>query len=326
MAKTSGYISPFHLLTLLFPFLEKARDWFDINVHKSPNFGLGHSGVSEQRENSKLNIILSGLNPLVGMGKDAVDTFKPYASPYYLYRDLMQPLRGLGNLFVGTFNIIATPFLLPIYIIKTSFGKDQLGIRNNFSDIIGNSVFLSAVAVSGIVNGISNIFRGVTQLIATPLTYFVKIPARTLFTSVKGAPSLEKKLALQINTLDRVESKKSTKNGLDCSLLKMEVHRRVVKGILRGERTDVNYPSLVENQSITHFSKQQHLDYARKVRSPDAPLDTVSRGAAFFAHMPENLRLKSCEIPEDPYLNCKSKSARKVSISVENCPPFSSAN
>ncbi len=50
------------------------------------------------------------------MGKDAIDTFKPFKSSYYIKRDLLQPIQGAINLYNGIKNIGNGPplrFVLP---------------------------------------------------------------------------------------------------------------------------------------------------------------------------------------------------------------------
>lgn len=58
-----------------------------------------------------------------------VDTFKPYKSGFYVWRDILQPLRGLGNIIKGAAYLIAAPLLFLYDIVRASY----YGITTNLS-------------------------------------------------------------------------------------------------------------------------------------------------------------------------------------------------
>jgi hypothetical protein len=90
------------------------------------------------------------LQPLAYMGKDYIDTLKRYKSPYYIKRDLFQPFYGAVNVLNGFKNI-------------------GYGIAHLSGGLVGV--------------GVTEIFRGLTRIAATPLTWFIRMPLRGLITT-----------------------------------------------------------------------------------------------------------------------------------------------
>jgi hypothetical protein len=104
------------------------------------------------------------LQPLAYMGKDYMDTFKPFKSSYYIKRDLLQPIHGLINIYNGFKNI-----------------------GNGIVDLKGSSIAL----------GIAEIFRGLTQIATTPLTWFLRLPCRGIITLFTGFQKAEDGAGIQ---------------------------------------------------------------------------------------------------------------------------------
>lgn len=98
------------------------------------------------------------LQPLVYMGKDYNDTFKPFKSSFYIKRDLLQPIHGAINIY------------------------------NGIVDLKGSSIAL----------GITEIFRGLTQIATTPLTWFLRLPFRGIITLFTGFQKAENGAGIQI--------------------------------------------------------------------------------------------------------------------------------
>ena len=104
------------------------------------------------------------LQPLAYMLKDNADTFKQYKSPYYIKRDLLQPFHGAVNIFNGFKNI-------------------GYGIACLKGGLIGV--------------GITEIFRGLTRIAATPLTWFIRMPLRLVITAFTGFQKAEAGAGIQ---------------------------------------------------------------------------------------------------------------------------------
>ena len=120
--------------------------------------------------------LLGGLQPLVDIGKDLINTFKPYKSFSYFIEDLKQPLRGVGNMLKGIGYIAVTPLTL--------FSEKPV-----------------QTALSWLNYGVLNILKGGLQVVTTPLTYFLRAPLRGLISCFSGKP-------------ERFEDKESVKSLL----------------------------------------------------------------------------------------------------------------
>jgi hypothetical protein len=113
------------------------------------------------------------LYPFKKMGKDFVDTFKPYYSTGKLKRDLLQPLRGIKTFAQGVVSFLGGLFSLIIFPL-TSYRND--------------AVEYAIYPLSWIIEGIANILRGATQVITSLLVYFIKLPLRGLLTFFQKEP------------------------------------------------------------------------------------------------------------------------------------------
>lgn len=104
------------------------------------------------------------LQPLAYMGKDFNDSFKQFKSPYYIKRDFLQPYHGAENIFNGSKNI--------------GYGITTLN---------GGLIAL----------GVADILRGVTRILTTPLTWFIRMPLRGLITAFTGYQKAESGTGIQ---------------------------------------------------------------------------------------------------------------------------------
>lgn len=109
---------------------------------------------------------------------------------YELMTDVLQPLWGGGNLlaaavylFLFTVTFCSLPLSIPIaYLLK----KNQ--DYHSFSKLIKGAVEIMAFQVKA-MEAFS--LLGITQLVSTPFTWFVRIPLRGVLTLIKGSESIE---------------------------------------------------------------------------------------------------------------------------------------
>lgn len=184
---------------------------------------------------SKVDLLKGAFQPLFDMGKDLKDTIKPYASWWYVKRDALQPLYGLGNLLKGAFYLIA---IIPLFLFNLF--RYAANVKS-FDEWVGLAFIFNGIrAVSWFIDGLLSIVRGVTQIITTPLTWFIKMPMRGIITAFTDPKDLliENKPSIQALV---TEAKKEDGNAEGdfkrykaCKPFLDEIHRKYQKGINGG--------------------------------------------------------------------------------------------
>lgn len=199
--------------------------------------------------------ILGGLQPIADMGKDFIDTFKPYKAGYHVKRDFLQPLRGVGNIAKGVANLICVSPLFLGNTVRYAF------ISGSVANFASNMRLNFERTASWLLDGVSSLIRGVTQVVATPLTWLIKMPLRGLITAIKGAPQITQNHGMQCLVAD---GKNAVQEGevihLDC--VRHELHRKFKKAINRGQKT--NIPSKQEEELFN----RQYFKYGRSYEYP----------------------------------------------------------
>lgn len=171
------------------------------------------TGRTDNFLNSENYKYLGGLQPIFDIGEDFLDTFKRYSShdadwraletKWQVLRELFQPIHGILNIAKGIAHLI----IVPILFIYNTYRYADMARGDEYSPFCWRSfnenMFLNLKrSGSWILDGISSLIRGVSQIIATPLTWFVKIPLRGILTLVYAASNKlrsNKKLPL-VNT------------------------------------------------------------------------------------------------------------------------------
>ncbi len=152
--------------------------------------------------------------PIIDIGKDFINTFKPYKTHRHWRYDALQPLYGIGYILLGiTFLVSAAAMIL--FAAVLAFVLIYVGIYTYPLQLVGllalpmlidlTSYFLQGKTIGFVVglveeikkelveNTIKFIFtlscipiliRGSSQLATTPLTWFLKIPLRFLLTQL----------------------------------------------------------------------------------------------------------------------------------------------
>lgn len=184
MSKFKPYQSPFEKLVILLPWLKFFRDlYYEFNSFDEP--------LTEQGRDPRELLtpyFFGGLNPLFSIKKDLADTFKPYKSNFYIVRDILQPIRGCGNVMKGAFNLAAS---LGLFLVDTSRYAYQAYSAGNFEVFSMNMVMNLVTTGGGLLEGITSLVRGLGQIVATPLTWFFRMPLRLRLTSMQDKPTFK---------------------------------------------------------------------------------------------------------------------------------------
>lgn len=240
MSKFKPYESPIDFIARKVPFVE----FLDKLYYKYNKFDSFLNSSGRDPRSSKSPYFLGGLNPLIAMGKDFLDTFKPYKSRFYIFRDLLQPLRGLGNVIRGLFNLIATPIL---FLINTARYAIMAIQAKSFQLFLENMALNLIKSGGGLLDGITSIIRGISQIITTPLTWFIRMPLRGIITAVKGMPTFLnsfKSQAEETATLIKREDRE-VEDSILIDRKMGSVALKIAKALARGQELGVSQEALL---------------------------------------------------------------------------------
>jgi hypothetical protein len=130
------------------------------------------------------------MKDITSIKRDFLNLFRPYKSINNILKDLLlQPLYGVGNTLFGMVFTLYGGFLLiaalPALIIS-------MFIDNKYK--VGTK-YLAFIHI--FARGIVALFRGVTQIVTTPLTWIFKIPIRLRITACHGFTKIEENIGIQ---------------------------------------------------------------------------------------------------------------------------------
>lgn len=127
------------------------------------------------------NLVLL-FNPFVAMGKDFVDTFKPYKNHQEKERDMQQFPMGLLNILKGMAGISFAGLGFAFALITSPV---SLWARP--------AMFVGMVALftGSFLFSIEMVIRGVTQIATAPLVFLFKIPLRSILAHFQNKASTE---------------------------------------------------------------------------------------------------------------------------------------
>lgn len=117
--------------------------------------------------------LVGALQPFKKIGKDFLDTWKPYYSTGKVERDLLQPFRGIKIFIKGIASFLGGVgcLILLAVILLTPFSKFLPYVAEHF-----------LYPLSWMLEGVANILRGASQMVTSPLVYVIKMPLRGLLT------------------------------------------------------------------------------------------------------------------------------------------------
>lgn len=191
MTKFKGYQSPIVFLARKIGFVERKVEFY--YEHNSFDRPLFSDDLDPRKEDSELSLMWGGLNPFITMKKDFVDTFKPYPSIHFFYKDLLLPARGVGNLIKGVSYLVLSPIIFLLntcryayVVVETKLALDAENTKIPFKTIfkerfVDNMKINTARSAGGFIDGIGSIIQGATQIFATPFL-LLRVPLRGILT------------------------------------------------------------------------------------------------------------------------------------------------
>lgn len=222
------------------------------------------------KPHKKMWQLLGALQPVADMGKDITNLFKPYKSRYHIFKDLFQFIHGIINIFQGIGNLIMAPLIF-IY----ELGKDLF--RNIPSHCHFQNFLLNATnTTSWLLEGALNIARGVTQILAAPLTWLLKMPIRGIITAVNGGfPKIEDHPKIQ-RLVTEGDLAKINSPIQDLLIICEELHREFINRNSCGQNTTIKQPTITEANQF----KEIYNVYNPNMNV--TPQDTRAAAGAYF--------------------------------------------
>lgn len=172
--------------------------------------------------------ITGAFQPLADMIKDAVDTFKPYKTEYHITRDATQPLRGIGNFIRGILLFPCTPMVFIGVFIKDIFQATSV---KDFAIRTGQNLVRS---FSWLLDGVSSLIRGSTQIVFAPAAY-IKLIFRCIISPFYDYPPIEGNSGIQ--KLFKAGKAETNPDKLDD--IRRELHRKYVKSINGSQASNI---------------------------------------------------------------------------------------
>jgi len=182
MSTSQFYETPIFFIAEQVGFLKSLRSgYFKYNTldddvceqHEAPSYET--YSTEGQKTSPNFYRIIGGFHPIISAEKDFLETFSRYHGASNVLSDLLQPLRGVGNIVRGIINLL---LLLPMFIV-TLFAN--LITRSNVWSKTKANV---SRTIGGLIDGVCSVVRGMTQIITTPLTYFIRVPLRMSLSAV----------------------------------------------------------------------------------------------------------------------------------------------
>lgn len=206
--------------------------------------------------------IKGAFTPFENMWNDFMDTFTPYRSLTGLKKDIVQPIKGIKNILKGILHLLAIIPLLGVNIIRYAATSED------FSMFMDNMTIASSRLFSWSLYGLFNIFRGITQLAATPLTYFIKAPIRIgiwLYSTFFSPDNLLAQNRREIQNLadDAVENYLDHENERALDMIK-EIHKKFRRGVdERNEDTYKHDDSKMSDPHKVYLSSMENEVYEK---------------------------------------------------------------
>ena len=175
------------------------------------------------------------LQPIASMANDFQYTFKPYKSVRDVLIDVLQPVRGVVNILRGIANLVVAPIFLLGNTVRYAL------ISGSFSNFSSNMKLNLGRSTSWFIDGLSTLIRGTTQIIASPLTWALRIPLRGIITGIKGTPDISENEAIQ-RLVDQGNQAIEDKDGYTMDCIRHRLHEEYQKSLSRGQVSEISSP------------------------------------------------------------------------------------
>jgi hypothetical protein len=120
--------------------------------------------------------VIEGFHPFTDMGKDFVNTFKPYKTWHHIAKECLQPLRVIGNILRGISILILTVpaavLFIGMLLISTTLTFFIQGPKQTAELIHGVAKSPGLWILPWFMDAVSSIVRGITQIVFTPVMPF----------------------------------------------------------------------------------------------------------------------------------------------------------
>lgn len=296
MSKFIPYESPSAYFARKFQFVNRLRSlYFELNKFDSElGYATGDPRDTAQDDLSiPFSYLWGGLNPLLGMKKDLIDTLKPYKSNFYVFKDLLQLVSGIGNTIKGVFNCVFSPLIFLVNIFRYAY----IAIREKSFRLFTYNLALSSIKLGGgLLDGLSSLIRGASQIVTTPLTWLIKMPLRGLITVINGKLTLSKNVENKVTDLEALVKKaeKTTDDTLaiDCGI--QSLIAKLTKAQQRGQIVDVDVTSIE-----SEFNQNQWPLTGKRLIIPHARTAQIAYALSYYKYFPadsENAKKSSLKI------------------------------
>lgn len=175
---------------------------------------------------------IGALQPIASMANDIQYTFKPYKSSREVLMDITQPIRGFGNILRSLINLVATPLFFLFNTVRYAF------ISGSLSNFSANMKLNLGRSTSWFIDGLSSMVRGSTQVVATPLTWALRIPLRGIITAIKGTPDISENEEIQ-HLVDLGSQAITDNDGYTMDCIKHRLHEEYQKSASRGQHSKI---------------------------------------------------------------------------------------
>ncbi len=175
------------------------------------------------------DVVEGALQPFV----DVINEFCTYKQRYYsiydFYQDALTPIKGLRNIASGILSICLSPCVSAVNLIRHALCKKDRGEKNDASVKVDILRFFAWH-----VDGVARSFKGLWQLVSTPLTYCVKIPLRCFNTLISEKKDFTQKREIQRLVKKGLQHFKDLNRKKTATIIQC-LHEKAQEAIAHGE-------------------------------------------------------------------------------------------
>ncbi len=227
--------------------------------------------------------------PLTSIGKDFVDTFKPYKTNRHWRYDALQPLYGVGHILIGSMFLLTALFMMLMaaggifgtIAVAYAYPLVLIGILALPVLIDLGSIFIAGKAIGCVVgvlgelkgevvektmmfiftlSGFPILIRGISQVATTPLTWLLKIPLRLILTEAYGYQKIEEDRGVNRLVDLRVLASQEARTN-DIKKIDQEIKEKINKAKEQGRETPQDLLSALNNgKSPLLFFRAPQID------------------------------------------------------------------
>ena len=159
--------------------------------------------------------VIQAFLPLLRMGKNFIDTFKPYKNRRQVDDDLTQVFTGIKNTFLALVLLLLYPFGIAIMVKRLEIKPFLL------------TTFIFPFTL------LTTLIAGITQIATFPLT-LLRIPCRKLITYFTGVPKIEDNAGIKALVK---KGERAAAAGHSTGLIDMVLRQKIKKAKERGQMT-----------------------------------------------------------------------------------------